>query len=273
MAFSARLPNIRAQIATNAQNSSLASIQATELREPVPAKQLPNITETLGDLAPSRQSHWPLTPDLNRYAENTPAPTPSVDSNGLTVNPYIRRADEIGPAHGIPGIGHVGTILTPPGWKIGDVPITDTEADDLYDDARAQAVKELDAVVRSRETLTAAEHLQRSAQESGQWQRQLSIDNFCLGERKWIFHKWQERQASRHSQVQQYHPIHTQAQVNVVPTPVHPPTQTSIYAYQQHQQSQVLRSPLVSHFSSPLSAGSVNNRLQCLQRGMTLTSS
>ena len=194
----------------------------------------------------------------------TPAPnTATPGDHGLLVNPYFRRADEIGPNHGIPGLGHIGALLTPPGWKIGDEPITDTEAEWLYDEARAQAAKMLNANVSRRGTLSSAEHLQRNDEKVEQWQRQLRVDNICLAERKWIHLKWQERKAFRSMQAQQ------RGQARAIPSPLHPPTQTSIHAYQRHQQAQLPGSPLSPHTSSsPLSAGSLNNRLQYLQRGI-----
>ena len=73
-------------------------------------------------------------------------------------------------------------------------------------------------------------HLQRNAEEVEQWQRQHRIDNICLAERKWIYLKWQERKAFRSMQAQQQRPV--QAQAKVVPSPVHPLTQTSIHGYQ-----------------------------------------
>ena len=196
-------------------------------------------------------------------APNTATP----GEHGLLVNPYFRRADEIGPNHSIPGLGHIGALLTPPGWKIGDEPITDIDAEWLYDEARAQAAKMLNASVGRRGNLSSADHLQRNAEEVEQWQRQHRIDNICLAERKWIYLKWQERKAFRSMQVQQQRPV--QAQARVVPSPVHPLTQTSIHSYQRHQQAQLPSSPLSPYTSSSLlSAGSLNNRLQYLQRGM-----
>ena len=238
------------------------------MREPAPPKQLPNINETLGDLAPPRQGHTPLAPasvNCTNITRITSSATPG--EHGLFVNPYIRRADEIGPNHGIPGVGHIGALLTPPGWKIGDEPITDIEAEWLYDQARAQAAKMLDASVSSRGNLSSADHLQRNAEEVEQWQRQHRIDNICLAERKWIYLRWQERKAFRSMQAQQQRPV--QAQARVVPSPVHPFTQTSIHAYQRHQQALLPSSPLSPYVPrSPLSAGSLTNRMQYLQQGM-----
>ena len=255
-------------MATKPQPSSQNTSHATNVCEPAPPKQLPNINETLGDFAPPRQGHTALAPASLQCTNMTPAPkTATPAEHGLLVNPYFRRADEIGPNHSIPGLGHIGALLTPPGWKIGDEPITDVAAEWLYDEARAQAAKMLNMNVSRRGNLSSAEHLQRNAEEVEQWQRQHRIDNICLAERKWIYLKWQERKAFRSMQAQQQRPF--EAQARVVPSPLHPPTQTSIHAYQRHQQAQLPSSPLSHHSSSsPLSAGSLNNRLQYLQRGM-----
>ena len=251
-------------MATKLQPSYQETSHATNVCEPASPKQLPNINETLGDLAPPKQGHAALIPATLQCTDMTPAPkTATPGDHGLLVNPYFRRADEIGPNHGIPGLGHIGALLTPPGWKIGDEPITDTQAEWLYDEARAQAAKMLNANVSGRGYLSSAEHLERNAEEVEQWQRQLRIDNICLAERKWIYVKWQERKALRSMQAQQ------RAQARAVPSPLHPPTQTSIDAYQRHQQAQLPGLPLSPYTSSsPLSAGSLNNRLQYLQRGM-----
>ena len=238
------------------------------MREPAPPKQLPNINETLEDLAPLRQDHIPLAPAPVKYINIASAANRAASGeHGLSVNPYVRRADEIGPKHGIPGVGHIGALLTPPGWKIGDEPITDIEAEWLYGQARAQAASMLNVSVNRRENLTSADHVQRNAEEVEQWQRQLRIDTICLAERKWIYCRWQERKAFRLMQVQQQRPV--QAQARVLPNPIHPPTQTSIHAYQRYQQAQLPSSPFSPYTSdSPLSAGALSNRLQSLQRGM-----
>ena len=238
------------------------------MREPAPTKQLPNINETLGGLAPPRQGDVPLAPAPVKYINVAPAASHAAfGEHGLSVNPYFRRADEIGPRHGIPGVGHIGALLTPPGWKIGYEPITEIEAEWLYDQARAQAAKMLDVSVSRRENITSADHAQRNAEEVEQWQRQLRIDTICLAERKWIYSRWQECKAFRSMQAQQQRPA--QAQARVVPSPVHPLTLTSIHAYQRHQQAQLPSSPLSPYTSdSPLSAGALSNRLQSLQRGM-----
>ena len=238
------------------------------MREPAPPKQLPNINETLEDLAPLRQNHVPLVPAPVMYINIASAANPAASrEHGLSVNPYVRRADEIGPKHGIPGVGHLGALLTPPGWKIGDEPITDIEAGWLYDQARAQAAQMLNVSVNGRENITSADHVQRNAEDVEQWQRQLRIDTICLAERKWIYSRWQECKAFRFMQTQQQRPV--QSQPRVVPSPIHPPTQTSVHAYQRYQQAQLPSSPLSPYTSnSPLSAGTLSNRLQSLQRGM-----
>ena len=260
-----------ATIASKPQPSAQKPSHTVEVREPAPATQLPNINETLGDLAPPRQGHAPFAPALLKCSNITPAPnTVAPGEHGLLVNPYFRRADEIGPNHSIPGLGHMGALLTPPGWQIGDEPITDVEAEWLYDEARAQAAKVLNMNVSRRGILSSADHLQRNAEEVEQWQRQHRIDNICLAERKWIYLKWQERKALRSMQAQQQRPV--QAQGRVVPKPVHPLTFTSIHTYQRHQQAQLPSSPLSPYTpSSPISAGSLNNRLQYLQRGKAPT--
>lgn len=240
------------------------------MREPAPPKQIPNINETLDDLAPRRQGHIPLAPAPVKYINIASAANLVASrEHGLSVNPYFRRADEIGLNHGIFAVGHLGALLTPPGWKIGDEPITDIEAGWLYDQARAQAAQELNFGTNRRENMISADHVQRNAEEVAQWQRQLKIDTMCLTERKLIYSRWQERKAFRLMQTQQQRPV--QSRPRVVPSPIHPPTQTSIHAYQQYQQAQLPSSPISPYASNfPISAGTLSNRLQCLQRGMIL---
>ncbi|KAH0536446.1 hypothetical protein FGG08_006686 [Glutinoglossum americanum] len=55
-------------------------------------------------------------------------------------NPYIARADEIGPYHNIPGVGHLGLDLIPPSpWKEGDELVNPEEATYLFEKAREKA--------------------------------------------------------------------------------------------------------------------------------------
>ena len=237
------------------------------MREPTPANQLPNINETLGALAPPRQGDVPQPPAPVKYINVAPSAGPAAPrGQALPVNPYFRRADDIGPRHGVPGLGHIGALLTPPGWKPGDEPITDIEAEWLYDQSRALAAKSLNMVVSRRENTTSANYLQRNAEEIEQWQRQLKMDIICLQERKWIYARWREREAFRATQAQQQRPV--QGQARVVPSPIHPVTQTSIHAYQRHQQAQLPNSPLSPYPSNtPPTAGALRNRLQGLQQG------
>ena len=70
-------------------------------------------------------------------------------SNGrwAKTNVYWNKADEIGISHGLPGVGHLGIILAPEGWKANNPPLTEAQANKLYEETRHNAQIKLDRAV------------------------------------------------------------------------------------------------------------------------------
>lgn len=299
MGFGAGLRNIPTPIATQVQPVPDVSIQALALREPIPGSPLPGIEEKLGQLAaaepsqPQNQVSRPLPPmipgrtttvrdkgnrraTLPTFSASIPpqqlTTRPSQHVNSYVVNPYVHRADTIGPGHRLPGIGHLGELLTPPGWVPGTDPITTAEAMKLFQESRMRATAVLNlAVKRPAKKLSAEEQEKRDLGWQKTWDNQLKLDQIVYGERKKIFEDWQaaEAKSGRGQQAglqRQYRPGDTPP--GILPRPHDPPTGTSAYAYTQYMQSQLHTSPHVHATNPPLSAGSgsIHDRLQELQR-------
>ncbi len=112
----------------------------------------------------------------------------------LGANPYLRRADEIGVRHQVPGIGHLGGILVPPGWKEGDSPITPGEAKRLFDFARQAAVNDLNMTLVQQQHLSNEEKDRYVASIDDHWNARLILDQTVLTERVVIYKQHHERQ-------------------------------------------------------------------------------
>lgn len=329
LGFGARLRNVPSPITTRPLGSSYRPIRPVDMREPRPERQLPSFDETLIELAPIHGN----TPSSNAQAPSTfysssdqpasewlsrePQGFCSNDNDDrLKINWYTKRADQIGPSHRIPGLMHLGDLLTPPGWKCGDDPIDEAEAQKVYDEAREKARRAL--VVSSTESSRAEgpDIEKRLDERDMQWQTQLKLDEYILTEQKRIYNAWkqhrtkqaqqlasqaqkqqqqqhqkqyQQSQQNQHQQQQNLPQYYAKTRVLGRPQPMQPPTETSLLTYQRYRQSQVPASP---HLygpspplygpssplygpspplygpSPPLSGGSLNSRIQILQRGL-----
>lgn len=258
-----------------------------DVREPLPGTHLPSITETLRNFAPGQVNQPPVTlpgrPAL--MAENALAVPPSEswllngDSQGNSpnkkdsaplLNIYCRRADQIGPSHRIPGIGHLGDLLAPPGWKPGDEPISEAEAQKIFAASRLKAKKMLDEGISDTGQLSCADQEKRSAENNAQYQTQRTLDEYLLIERVKLHNFWQERK-QRHSQQVHSHPQQnrqSEPKPTTRPQPLQPPTETSMIAYQRQQQSLVPASPHRYAPSPPVSGGTLNARINFMQQGI-----
>lgn len=133
------------------------------------------------------------------------------------VNPYAHRADEIGPTHRIPGIGHLGNLLVPPGWNQGDEPITPLQAQDLYNKARKEAQNILNKTKGDVERLPKDEQERRNEERDWEWNIHFKLDDLLLRERIMMYDQYHERrhikfqQAKLKVQPQAYslYPLHT----------------------------------------------------------------
>lgn len=249
--------------------------------------QLPGITETLKDLAPNDATQPPImlpgrpAPVASNVSVVPPSKPglPNGDSQenrpdkkdpALLFNIYSRRADQIGPSHRIPGVGHLGDLLTPPGWKLGDEPIDDAEAQKIFAASRLEAKEKLDEGITETAQLSSADQEKRIAEENAQYQTQRLLDEYLLIERVKLHNFWQERKQKQfhqlHSQPQQH--LQTEPKLKTRPQPLQPPAETSMIAYQRHQQSLVPASPHIYAPSPPLSGGTLNARINFMQQGM-----
>jgi hypothetical protein len=298
------LRNVPAPITTHLQNVPYGPHPALAVREPIPDSPLPGIEERLKHLAadqpiPSSESILqplpPMAPGrtivrnrVNRRA-SLPASTaqvppqkgqpagqsqllrPSQRIESHSINMYFKRADAIGPTHHIPGIGHLGDLLTPPAWVPGSDPINLDEARKLYQQARTRARIVLDLDVRETKKMSTEEQEKQDAEADKKWRIQLQLDQLILSEREKIYKGWQVVKAKA-LQAQQVGPQHQHRSGNTSPLhpaqPQDPSAAASTQADTQHQQPQFHSSSNVYAPSQPLSGRSLNTRLQELQRGM-----
>ena len=184
------------------------------------------------------------------------------------LNIYARRADQIGPSHRIPGIGHLGDVLPPPGWKQGDDPISEAEAQRIFAVSRSQAKDMLDQSVSEMRHLSIADQEKLSTEKNAQYQTQRMIDEYLLLERVKISKFWQGR---RKKQLQEHHtqlqPLRFENKPANRLQLLQPPVETSMIAYQRHQQSLVPASPHLYGPSPPLSGGTLNARINFMMQG------
>ena len=198
------------------------------------------------------------------------------------INPYKVRADEIGPRHGIPGVGSLENLLTPPGWQLGDEPIDEEQADQLYERSRQQALDLLDKSVNEFKDLPEIELESRIEKRNRRWDSARKLDEFLRAERIKVFNVWQvykkqQKEMVRHSvnvpvqqlqQVQQFHQSQQQFQQSQQAQQMlmthHPVPQMT---GQQMQQFGQTGSPMSTMPSPPVSGGNLFARLQYVQHG------
>lgn len=276
--FGAGLRNVPSPIAT--------TINLREI-EPLQAAQLPGIAETLKDFAPSPANQPPITlPERPAAAADDVSVVPQSvsglpdrsslgnDANngvaGQLPNFYARRADQIGPSHRIPGIGHLRDLLPPPGWKQGDNPISEVEAQRIYAVSRDQAKEMLDHSMSEISHLSGAEQEKVTMKKNTKYQTQRLLDEFLLQERAKLYHFWYDRtqkpSQQKHAQSQSQSHRRFEAKLGARPQPLQPPAQTSMIAYQRHQQSLVPASPHLYAPSPPLSGGTLNARINFMMQ-------
>ena len=115
-----------------------------------------------------------------------------------SVDLYLDRADEIGLDHGLPGIGYIGYLLTPPDWKTGTKPISPRQAEFLFQAARTQARRWLQAPNEADPRLTAEQREGIIAEARRKWNQSLNADKFIRNERIKIYEDWIERDHRLH---------------------------------------------------------------------------
>ena len=145
----------------------------------------------------------------------------------LGVNPYMRRADDIGYSHQVPGVGHLGSYLVPRGWKEGDPPITPTEAKKLFDIDHQEAMRVFETSLGNQEHLNDKEKKSFSAIINDQWKAQLLLDRLVLTERVSIYEQHYERQQRKSERLRENEQSLSQNCLSAVPKPIQPPAMTS----------------------------------------------
>ncbi|KAI4191606.1 MAG: hypothetical protein LQ346_004706 [Caloplaca aetnensis] len=109
------------------------------------------------------------------------------------LDPYQERADEIGLSHRIPGVGHLGNLLTPPGWKAGDEPISISRARLLQKQAYQEAREKLDASTAEFKGLKGAAFQEASDLRNEEWQNLNDLNKLICEERVTIWAECQKR--------------------------------------------------------------------------------
>lgn len=105
----------------------------------------------------------------------------------LITNPYTDRADEIGPSHGIPGVGHIGNMLTPPGWIEGSEPLSPGKIRQLYEASRRSAQQNLAKDLEFKNTDPSdTGRGERDAVRNRDWKASYMLDNLLRKERNTV---------------------------------------------------------------------------------------
>ncbi|KAL8996583.1 MAG: hypothetical protein Q9169_003922 [Polycauliona sp. 2 TL-2023] len=118
-------------------------------------------------------------------------------------NPYDDRADMIGLSHHMPGIGHLGTLLTPPGWKAGDPPISPKLARELYRDGYEAAKKSLADSIGEFKHLKGTTFQEASDRKNEEWRFQTDLAKLILDERIKVYHLHHEQKTQQPQHVQE----------------------------------------------------------------------
>lgn len=109
------------------------------------------------------------------------------DPHDQASNPYQERADQIGLSHRIPGVGHLGDLLTPPGWKPGDEPIPPDRAHQLQHEAYDAAKKKLDDSILNFKHLKGTAFQEASDLNNEEWQNQVNLNKVIFEERVRVY--------------------------------------------------------------------------------------
>ncbi|KAL8659453.1 MAG: hypothetical protein Q9226_000412 [Calogaya cf. arnoldii] len=132
-------------------------------------------------------------------------------------NPYEDRAGKIGLRHHIPGIGHLGHLLTPPGWKAGEEPISPKRARELYREAYDAAKKSLADSIGVFKHLKGTAFQKASDRKNEEWQNETDLAKLILEERIKVYQMHQERKWQQSQPVQE--PLNRQAPALQLPSP------------------------------------------------------
>lgn len=172
------------------RHNASSAVETRMVREPLLHQQLPGIQEILCDVPAQQPSKKSLL--CARQPESKFSATDQVQKV-LRLNPYACQADKIGPRHRIPGLGFIGDLLTPPGWKLGDAAINEDQAYQAYQHSRERAKRTLEDSVAELEHLSGEDHRKRCAERDSAWDCQLELDNLLLKERINVFKAYEQK--------------------------------------------------------------------------------
>ena len=179
------------------------------------------------------------------------------------------RADEIGPRHGIPGVGSLKGLLTPPGWELGNEPITEEQADLLYEQSRARAQEALDATVHEFDHLSATDRKQRTEEKNDRWDNGRQLDKAIRVERIKICRAYQiykQQLAERANQQRGDAP----AGVTMQPGPVSNTGQNASLQVQPYPVTHFNGTPTGLVANPAMSGGHLFQRLQHAKHGKSI---
>ncbi|KAL8974509.1 MAG: hypothetical protein Q9197_001242 [Variospora fuerteventurae] len=151
------------------------------------------------DNLPNRSHHVPVNGHDGISAANLSNGHVEESNEEPESNPYEVRADQIGLSHRIPGVGHLGDLLTPPGWKPGDELISVHLARVLQKEAHQAAKRKLQDSIVEFQNLKGAAFQEASDLRNEEWQNQNELHKLICGERVKIWLAGQEqRKNDRH---------------------------------------------------------------------------
>ncbi|MCJ1332921.1 hypothetical protein MMC10_009615 [Thelotrema lepadinum] len=103
---------------------------------------------------------------------------------------YRRRADIVGSAHGVPGVGSLRRYLTPPGWEVGQDPINPQRAEELYEESRDRAADILDQEVQDDAGYQGRALEDRQSLREEAHRNSRMFDEVILRERIAVYYEW-----------------------------------------------------------------------------------
>ncbi|MCJ1429123.1 hypothetical protein MMC29_007036 [Sticta canariensis] len=232
--FGAGVRNVPPPILTKNPGQPIVTVTQNQMRKPFPKKALQSAGGMLCGSAGTSELQQESFPThlSNEMSQIAPGPLYSDHSKGeellgqrltghsmhdravCAADLYAERADEIGPCHHVPGISHLGGLLTPAGWKQGDEAIDPQAAQRLFQAAREEAKTSLIT------NFDDMEHLgqeNRIADRDRKWKERYQLDHTLYEERVNVYHRYQKRRQSGPRAGYDLNP----------PQPVNPPATTS----------------------------------------------
>ncbi|KAL9593548.1 MAG: hypothetical protein Q9179_005823, partial [Wetmoreana sp. 5 TL-2023] len=131
---------------------------------------------------------------------------PDSDEEDFQTNLYQDHADRIGLSHHLPGIGHLGDLLTPPGWKTGDEPIHPKQARQLHKESYEAARKTLSDSTAELNDLKGSAFQKACDLKDADWQNQTNLYKLIYEARVKVYwaHHDAKKQPTRQERTKQF---------------------------------------------------------------------